>query len=1260
MPRIRSRSLHSIHHMLSGTVKSYQKRSDLGNYGLQFGIYHLAIIRDGEGIWAISRREDWYYQMFKQTMNTEMVFYNHQLVLSHFVSQHGKDKSDEAKLCALILQSEQLQNSSQKWLKQALEEYKNGELSVKQMFQIMTYLPIKRWFECVEILISIEIDLQSTNQNGRLGYVREVLHVLQQQEEQCDEYVPLQRIWWYALRICDLWEAVSIHEFLSVKQQQELCQDPAFFKAMQTCTLLSGIEKIESPQKTAISTFLADFFYRFLVSDKKGNLSMKDNLFDPMMLKDRSIEEIDDLLTWVQQTVTNDLKSQRPPQRGRRSEHQQRNLGHVQKMGIIHTWIFLSVGMYSLEHDEEDISEELWDYWKKLIPPNQSEENERRQRRALMMLRSTFLKVPLVVLEWMIHHLNSFGKDENINNRLIVILQKTHREAISKKNKDSIFTHLRDSTELEPFFSRWMDDVEVNGIEDNPKVIAMFQKKVLTTAQQDRLMDVLFPILEKTSTPQENPSDKSHRKNPKPQKDIFCYLYLMRENHSSTQQEKLNKYFDVYFDFSKLMLHKSDMDIRIGVFPILLLLIKQLSNAKRFEESIEMDEYMYKVIFHKKMDLHVTIAFNHTILLPLTWNDHELACQRVEKIKIPYGKTDAMFQKVQQDSNTILLHVMYRKPSWHQMTQVLQWRFFFEHPMKKRMNQIQSITKMLEKLAQANIVHMVPDFSVHLLDMFYSIPLVDRCPASKMLFPILPRDKPIESSLTYESPNTPKIEKRVTKLIEEAHDLYDFLLRGALVSSMVRLAWFFHVPVSPDVVSTYEKNRRKNKATDPATVRQYTQEELTEEVIDSLYQTSGADFIPYMHFKRMIEVIEDEKQPAVLKDSIQNRVCAAAILWANSLRTEDKQDEFNGLFLIYTLLVDWTHRQNLPSVQTQLEQGWNEWSSGVSYPVVFDCYIDFTLVKKRIITIPDAVRKEFRFHFFRDDSFVSKIQEAQKKRFISPAEVYVFILCQYDGDEEVVQRCMQHFATFSLQSIEKPIWKDDLIRVIPSKKELFSMVQTHLIHQKRDFELMEWICSFADPKATFASWIQQEKTIPKDTVASIYGEMIKKGIKTIDFFPLIVDHLYENMENVGLTTIIQKMKKDNYITWDNAETIANEYVFHQKNVFTELQQMLSTNIITAKEIAKDLFHHCMNTEHPVYNLREAILSGLLPLSEVLKYFTQNISNTPLEVIRRFSLIEPAKQDLHRDLVLYILMKHAKNDDKTEVQAIIDACPELLL
>ena len=60
-----------------------------------------------------SRLKDWYYEQYKYTTSAEHVFHIHQLALSHFVPQQGSSSKDEAKLCALILQSEQLQNSSE-------------------------------------------------------------------------------------------------------------------------------------------------------------------------------------------------------------------------------------------------------------------------------------------------------------------------------------------------------------------------------------------------------------------------------------------------------------------------------------------------------------------------------------------------------------------------------------------------------------------------------------------------------------------------------------------------------------------------------------------------------------------------------------------------------------------------------------------------------------------------------------------------------------------------------------------------------------------------------------------------------------------------------------------------------------------------------------------------------------------------------------------------------------------------------------------
>ena len=54
MSQIRSKSLHYMHQILGSTTKDYKNRSNIGKYGLQFGVYHLAVTRDGDAIWELS------------------------------------------------------------------------------------------------------------------------------------------------------------------------------------------------------------------------------------------------------------------------------------------------------------------------------------------------------------------------------------------------------------------------------------------------------------------------------------------------------------------------------------------------------------------------------------------------------------------------------------------------------------------------------------------------------------------------------------------------------------------------------------------------------------------------------------------------------------------------------------------------------------------------------------------------------------------------------------------------------------------------------------------------------------------------------------------------------------------------------------------------------------------------------------------------------------------------------------------------------
>ena len=102
---------------------------------------------------------------------------------------------------------------------------------VEAMFQVIAYLPKDSWFECVELLIGVEVDLQLNTENGRLSNVRKILELLQtdRKSDVCDDYIPLTRIGWYAERVCELWPEVSIHDLLNKGQIDTLAKSPEHF-----------------------------------------------------------------------------------------------------------------------------------------------------------------------------------------------------------------------------------------------------------------------------------------------------------------------------------------------------------------------------------------------------------------------------------------------------------------------------------------------------------------------------------------------------------------------------------------------------------------------------------------------------------------------------------------------------------------------------------------------------------------------------------------------------------------------------------------------------------------------------------------------------------------------------------------------------------------------------------------------------------------------------------------------------------------------
>ena len=1223
MARIRHHSAQIVHQSLSHTIEEYLESSSFGTYGLIHGMYHLATLRDGERIWNQSRLEDWYYQQYKRTTSIDQVFHTHQLALSHFVAQQGEEPTDDPRLCALILQSEQLQNSSEEWLKRAIEEYRDGVITVEMIFQIISYLPVQSWFECVELLISVEVDLQMNTHNGRLNNVRKMLELLQSniQADACEKYIPLTRIGWYAERICELWPEVSITELLNKEQMDALCKHPAHFDWLSQHGFISQIHSFEN---------------KLYNSNTKEALEWMDAVSDNVVL------------SWIESLY---------------SKHSSVS-DHYRNPWLFIRWLAVFTGLERLSCAGVDISSDLWSYWVDLshqISPSEQfldiedeellDEDMRSSRRRFFHRRKFnqigrwLFDVPDTLLQSIYQRL-SLEPDFEEDNDLMESIQRALSESPVASSNNPLDV-LRDAEELEPAFSAWTDAAKTSGIEEEhcEKIVHVLQEKSLSIEQQDEVFSIIFPTIQDEVVPN---------------KYVFAYLFVMQDNHSSDIVEQLKSHFERYFSIDWIVQIESE-DFMTGrnVLDKMQHLIERLSHHKQYDKCIEIFKYIRAAVDLDIMEIHRTNMTNRLVLTPLLWHDCAWTCRLIEQSKVPYGKPEAFLKELQGYIGKIVEHVMSHPHLWSQMHTILQWRFFFEHPMMGTLDKIEGDARVLSTLFEEQILHMMPKFSVHLLEMLLAVPLIDRFPVmsqrTRSILKMVQKHKLIPQN---GSLYNPEIAECVEKLLHEAKQMSDDLMRQVSILCAVRFARFFDVQLNEDVVLPEEKKVDKN----PAIIELYRDSDVNDAMIDALIQSSKSNFEPFMHCKRMVEVLENPHQPDLLRSCIQQHLMNEVVEWSNKLGNTAPNDL--SLVRAYGVLMGWFDQSGLEEESMHIQAVWNAQCDSMDYQVLLVCYA----VSHRTEGYPTIMLSSLQSNQLKSTILDTNWQIPKQilefygteEEQVSELSIWQYLLVLYQNDDEAFYACLKRL--ISVMHRLNVDWSE-VVPHVPRISDIFMTQSSKWLQVERVHPLVTFLKHIPERKEVFMTWLNS-KSLSEPVLLKVYVRLLDSELNELSVFNQVYDYVYPNSELQRLIPRMQHLITEQNLTLHAAQLIASKCVFEESNwvqSYKEYIEMMNhqkdVDLFDSADV--NLLRLCIDQHQSVRHLVQAIQTGLLSLQDVADHVKSSLPKYLSSTLRHLSLMEPAKIQLHRGIVLSLLMQYAKQTNQVMVDQIFETCPELL-
>lgn len=1229
MAKIRNDSTFNIHSSLSHTVEHYLERSSVGDYGLLHGMYHLAVVGDGEHIWRQSRLEDWYYEQYKHTKSAAHVFHIHQLALSHFVTQQGRSSKDDARLCALILQSEKLQNSSEQWLQWALEDYQRGTISVETMFQMMAYLSKDSWFECVELLIGIEVDKQLNTETGRLSNIRKILELLQKerQTDVCDDYIPFERIGWYAERICEWSPEVSIEDLLTQTQIDRLAKSPEHFAWLREHGAITEVQ----------------YFQYLLYNDK--------------------IEQILELFHTLSTDVIFEVLS------SLRNTHINRNLTQ---------WMVLSVALEYLEEHDIDTPENIWDAWKGAVhrlavflsPDSidleyRSEFNEPmevedlrfndemeeheirwRQQQLFEQSQSLFAQISQEDKRKVVQRLLSYNQEQIELQTLIAVItnDRTSASEVSVHSFHSLLNGLRESDDLESALSDWLQFVRIHGVKKDSysKMVEVLQTRLLSRIQQDRVFSVLYPLIKDEMPPNEH---------------IFAYLYVRTENHSSDLVVQLQSYFERFLTLDWVA-EREQEEFMTGrkIVEILKHLLGCLSEHQRYAQCCDIFKYIQRIVAHDSMEILRTNLTNELILVPLLWHDLKWTCQLIEESKIPYGKPGDFWSPY---INKVIEHVMRHRHLWSQMHIILQWKFFFKHPMTRTVGMIEDEAVLLSTLSQEHILHMMPQFSVHLLDLLLSVSLVDRFPImsqrTKSILHMVSKRRLVHQNGSLENE---QIATKVEQLLAEAKQMNDDLMRDVSIYSAIRFARFFEVSLQNDVELPEEKRKtdEADASTNPAVVPLYRTSEINDSMIHALIDTSQSEFSSFMHCKRMVEVLENDRQPALLRERIQRHLLEETVV---ELATQFREGEPEQMFVLlraYNLLLEGFARLGLESEKEQVQQTWMAQCDSMDVQVLLTCYAvahsrpaypsmllsssQMEQLKSTIMESNWHVSATVLEHFSTDDAQVSDLS------------IWQYLLVLYQNDDVAFYACLRRL--ISVMRRLNVDWSE-VIPHVPRISDIFMTQSDQWLQSGRVHPLVTFLRHMPERKEVFISWLDANE-VSAQLLLQVYVRLLDSELHDSSLFNQVYDSICPNSEHRTLIARTMHLLNEELLGNETAQQIARRTVFEPEDWMASYQEYVD---VFGQDAELDIFEHSMHQRHLVMYIFQGLNRGWLDSTSANRRLKEGLKGYSIEKLRHLSLLEPAKFTLHRGIVLSILIHYAKQNEQQIVDQIVETCPELV-
>jgi hypothetical protein len=689
---------------------------------------------------------------------------------------------------------------------------------------------------------------------------------------------------------------------------------------------------------------------------------------------------------------------------------------------------------------------------------------------------------------------------------------------------------------------------------------------------------------------------------------------------------------------------------------ILKHLLGRLSEHQRYAECIKMFRYIQRIVAHESMEILRTNLSNELISVPLLWHDLNLTCQLIEESKIPYGKPGEFWSPY---IVKVIEHVMRHSHLWAQMHSILQWKFFFRHPMIRTVRLIEDEAVLLSTLSQEHILHMMPQFSVHLLDLLLSVSLVDRFPVmsqrTKSILQMVQKKRlvPQNGSLEHE-----QITTKVEQLLLEAKQMNDDLMRDVSIYCAVRFARFFEVSLQNDVVLPEEKKKTEtvDTQTNPTVIPMYSALDVNNSMIDALIDTSQSEFSTFMHCKRMVEVLENEQQPPLLRDRIQRHLLDDTVV---DLATQFREGEPEQMFVLlraYNLLLEGFARIGLASEKEQLQQNWNAQCDSMDVQVLLTCYaVAHSRPMHPSMLLSPAKMEQLKSTIMEPNWHVSATVLEQFRTDdsqVSDLSIWQYLLVLYQNDDAVFYACLRRLVLV-MQRLNVD-WSE-VIPHVSRISDIFTTQSDKWLQSGSVHLLVTFLRHMPERKEVFISWLDSNE-VSAELLLQVYVRLLDSDLNESSLFNQVYDSIHPNSEHATLIARAAHLVTEGLMDNEVALQIARDNIVEQENWMVSYQEYLD---VFEQYPDLDLLQHCMSQKQSVLSIFQGLNRGWLDSISANRRLKEGLMGYSVERLRHLSLLEPAKFTLHRGIVLSILIHYAKQNDQKIVDQIVETCPELV-